>query len=191
MSRWTRICAPWGAHARHCAPSRSGRQRPCPSRASKNLTPATGRFWKPWDADGGWRSTRVARTNVAPAIDPPDEPSLYSFAYATPAAHAPLSFVVAGAGDLPDGLFDPADVVRSGETSADAMADKARFVMGLVEERLNGLWRHLGPGHCDEHLYGARRQRVDGCRDPSTAGPRRGARRYMVVQPPAHRADRV
>ncbi len=81
----------------------------------------------------------VARTNVAPAIDPPDEPSLYSFAYATPAAHAPLSFVVAGAGELPDGLFDPADVVRSGETSADAMADKARFVMGLVEERLNGL----------------------------------------------------
>lgn len=81
----------------------------------------------------------VARTNVAPEIDPPTEASLYSFAYAMPAAHAPQSFIVAGAGEIPDGVFDPADVVRSGETSADAMAVKARFVLGLVEERLNGL----------------------------------------------------
>ena len=88
----------------------------------------------------------VARTNVAPEIDPPREASLYSFAYATPAARAPLSFIVAGAGELPDGSFDPADVVRSGETSSEAMAAKAQFVLGLVEERLNGLganWNHV------------------------------------------------
>jgi hypothetical protein len=81
----------------------------------------------------------VARTNIAPEIDPPDEPSLYSFGYTVPAACAPLSFVVAGGGELPEGSLDPHDVVRSGETSSDAMAAKARFVLGLIEGRLNGL----------------------------------------------------
>jgi hypothetical protein len=80
----------------------------------------------------------VARTNVAPAIDPPTEPSLYSFAYTTPAVAASTSFVVSGAGELPDG-GSPDDVVRRGETSADAMVEKARCVLGLVETRMRGL----------------------------------------------------
>jgi len=82
----------------------------------------------------------VARTNVAPEVDPPGAPSLYSFAYTAPsAACGSASFVVSGAGELPDGSLGPHDVVRSGETSRDALAAKARFVLGLVEERLNGL----------------------------------------------------
>lgn len=81
----------------------------------------------------------VARTNIAPEVDPPGEPSLYSFGYTAPAAGAPLSFVVAGAGELPEGSLDPHEVVRSGETSSDALAVKARFVLGLVEGRLHGL----------------------------------------------------
>src|SRR5437868_10345669 len=35
----------------------------------------------------------VARTNVAPAVDPPAEPSLYSFAFTLPAAQAAVSLV--------------------------------------------------------------------------------------------------
>lgn len=81
----------------------------------------------------------VARTNVAPEIGPPAPPSLYSFAYTLPAAHAPISFVVAGAGELPEGSLDPHDVIRRGETSPDAMAEKARFVLGLMSARLKGL----------------------------------------------------
>jgi len=81
----------------------------------------------------------VARTNIAPELDPPSEPSLYSFAYAAPAAGAPLSFVVAGAGELPEGSLDPHDVVRGGETSRDALAAKAGFVLGLMEGRLHGI----------------------------------------------------
>jgi len=81
----------------------------------------------------------VARTNVAPAVDPPPEPSLYSFAYTVPAAHAATSFVVSGAGELPEGAAGPEDVVRRGETSPDALAAKARCVLGLVEGRLRGL----------------------------------------------------
>ncbi|HEY2017587.1 MAG TPA: hypothetical protein VGH38_28975 [Bryobacteraceae bacterium] len=81
----------------------------------------------------------VARTNVAPAVDPPDEPSLYSFAYTVTASSAPISFVVAGAGELPEGSLDPHDVVRRGETSRNALAVKTRFVLGLMEGRLKGL----------------------------------------------------
>jgi hypothetical protein len=81
----------------------------------------------------------VARTNVAPAVDPPSEPSLYSFAYTVPSEGAPNSFVVAGAGELPEGSASPDDVVRRGETSPDAMAEKTRCVLGLMEGRLRGL----------------------------------------------------
>ena len=93
---------------------------------------------KSWDilVDG---INPVARTNVAPMVDPPAGPSLYSFAYTVPAGPAAISFVVAGGGELPDGSFDPRDIVRRGETSADAMAAKARFVLGLMEGRLHGL----------------------------------------------------
>jgi hypothetical protein len=81
----------------------------------------------------------VARTNVAPEVSPPAEPSLYSFAYTVPAAGAPVSFVVAGAGEIPEGSRGPEAVVRRGETTADAIAAKARCVLGLMEGRLSGL----------------------------------------------------
>jgi hypothetical protein len=93
---------------------------------------------KQWDVmvDG---VNPVGRTNVAPEVGPPAEPSLYSFAYTVPAPHAAPSFVVAGAGELPEGSLDPHDVVRGGETSHDALAVKARFVLGLMDGRVRGL----------------------------------------------------
>ena len=92
---------------------------------------------KSWDClvDG---VNPVARTNVAPGVDPPGEPSLYSFGYTVPVEMAPASFVVSGAGEIPDGA-GPDGVVRPGETSADALAEKAGCVLGLVEGRLRGL----------------------------------------------------
>src|SRR5690348_13634893 len=59
----------------------------------------------------------VARTNVAPEIEAPTEPVVYGFSITVPAEGAPPSFVVAGAGELPEGSLDPHDVVRCGETS--------------------------------------------------------------------------
>jgi hypothetical protein len=88
----------------------------------------------------------VARTNVAPALDPPSEPMLYAFSYTVPANQAATTFVVAGAGELPEGSLDPHDVVRRGEDSADALREKARFVLGLMESRLHELgadWRDV------------------------------------------------
>jgi hypothetical protein len=87
----------------------------------------------------------VARTNVASELEPPAEPSLYSFAYTLPATGAAKSFVVSGGGELPEGSLDPHDVVRRGETSRDALREKARFVLGLMDGRL----RALGAGWDD------------------------------------------
>jgi len=92
----------------------------------------------------------IARTNVAPEVDPPAEPSLYSFAYSSPAGNAAASFVVSGAGELPEGSLDPHDVVRLGETSADALKAKARFVLGLMSGRLHDLGASWDDVSCTE-----------------------------------------
>lgn len=81
----------------------------------------------------------VARTNIAPHVLPPAEPSIYAFSYTVPSALKVKTFVVAGAGELPEGSLDPHDVVRHGETSPDALKAKIRFVMGLMTGRLKGL----------------------------------------------------
>lgn len=82
----------------------------------------------------------VARTNIAPEIGPPAEPSLYAFSYTLPAKGSPGgTFVIAGAGELPEGSLKPEDVIRHGETTPDALRDKARFVMGLMTGRLREL----------------------------------------------------
>jgi hypothetical protein len=81
----------------------------------------------------------VARTNVAPQIDPPTSAALHGFSYTAQAAAGRRTFVVAGAGELPEGSLDAHDVVRRGETSADALREKVRFVMGLMSRRLTGL----------------------------------------------------
>jgi hypothetical protein len=81
----------------------------------------------------------IARTNVAPEFGPPAEPSLFGFSYTVVSAKAKPSFVVAGAGELPEGSLDPHDVVRKGETTTEALREKARFVMSLMDGRLRGL----------------------------------------------------
>ena len=84
----------------------------------------------------------IARTNVAPAHNPPAEPSLYAFSYTAPtaSAHEPRTFIVAGAGDLHDQAdLSPAAIVRPGETSSDAMHEKAAAVLAVMQERLFGL----------------------------------------------------
>ncbi len=81
----------------------------------------------------------VARTNVAPEVAAPAEPSLYGFSVTLPSEKGPPSFVVAGAGELPEGSLDPHDVVRRGEVSADALREKVRFVMERMSSRLTGL----------------------------------------------------
>jgi hypothetical protein len=83
----------------------------------------------------------IARTNVAPEVDPPSEPVLYGFSYAVPARNLdlPPTFVVAGAGELSDDRYDAQHIVRAGETSDEAMRDKAKCVLEHVQRRMSGL----------------------------------------------------
>jgi hypothetical protein len=88
----------------------------------------------------------VARSNVCPEIDPPPEPSFHAFCFTVEAKEPLPTFVVAGSGEAVEGKGNYRDhTVRFGETSADAIAEKARFVLGEMERRLSLLgfaWGH-------------------------------------------------
>jgi hypothetical protein len=82
----------------------------------------------------------VARTNVAPEVDPPSEPALFGFSFTRPCEPSfPPTFVVSGAGELPEGILAHEAIIRVGDTSPEAMIEKASFVLDLMESRLHGL----------------------------------------------------
>ena len=86
----------------------------------------------------------VARSNVCPEIDPPAEPSFHAFSYTVPAGagHAAgvKSFVIAGSGEAPEGPGEYRDrIIRLGDTSPDAMREKAQFVLEALELRMAAL----------------------------------------------------
>lgn len=82
----------------------------------------------------------VARSNVCPEIDKPAGPSFHAFSYARPADGAPASFVIAGSGEAKEGSGPYKDkTVRYGETSPDALLEKARFVLDVMQARMAAL----------------------------------------------------
>ena len=83
----------------------------------------------------------VARSNVCPEIDPPAEPGFHAFSYTVPApAGTAPSFVIAGGAELPEGPGSYAErIIRRGDTSPDAMREKARYVLGAMEARMSAL----------------------------------------------------
>ena len=78
----------------------------------------------------------VARTNVAPELNPPPEPSVYAFSYTVPGQNVGPGFVISGAGELPDDARGPDRIVRRGDLSPAALLEKARFVLGLIRGRM-------------------------------------------------------
>jgi hypothetical protein len=83
----------------------------------------------------------VARSNVCPEIDAPPGPSFQAFSYTVEApVDAPASFVIAGSGEAPEGHGKYEDrIIRLGDTSPDAMREKAQYVLGAMEERMTAL----------------------------------------------------
>lgn len=82
----------------------------------------------------------VARCNLIPEADGPDQPSLYAFSYTVPAAAARVGdFITSGAAECPDRPNYHESIVRLGETSPDALRDKLRFALGDLESRLVAL----------------------------------------------------
>jgi len=81
----------------------------------------------------------VARSNVAPEIDPPQEPGFHAFCYSVPAPRAAPGFVVAGSGEWPEGGRFPEDIVARGDLSPAGLAAKVRWVLDMMSSRLRGL----------------------------------------------------
>lgn len=82
----------------------------------------------------------VARTNVAPLYDPPTQPMLHGFSYTSPSLISSRpTLVVAGAGELQEGLLTNEGIIRRGEISPEAMREKAFYVMEVMEARLKAL----------------------------------------------------
>jgi hypothetical protein len=80
----------------------------------------------------------VARSNVCPLIDAPPEPSLYAFSFTVAATTSAPTFVIAGSGEAREGGTSYAErTIRNGETSADAMREKACFVLDEMNRRMS------------------------------------------------------
>jgi hypothetical protein len=106
----------------------------------------------------------LARTNVAPTVAAPVSPSVLAFSYTVPGDEESTTFVVSGVGELPDDTSIPDGVVRHGETSRDALLDKARCVVDVVGQRLAAIgvdWDssqavHLSTAH--DVIYAVQRE---------------------------------
>ncbi len=81
----------------------------------------------------------VARTNVAPVVRPPAAPSLYAFSYTVAGDTPAPTFIVAGAGEVVRQSLEVQSIVREGESSPEAMAEKAAHVLSVMRARLEGL----------------------------------------------------
>jgi hypothetical protein len=81
----------------------------------------------------------VARSNVAPEIEPPSEPCFHAFCYTVPLPEARPSFVVAGSGEWPEGGRHPEDIIARGDATAAGLQTKARWVLAMMAQRLRGL----------------------------------------------------
>ncbi|MYE01977.1 MAG: hypothetical protein F4Y03_12010, partial [Alphaproteobacteria bacterium] len=83
----------------------------------------------------------VARSNVCPEVNPPAEPGFHAFCYTVPDDGTGAgTFVIAGSGEAPEGPGKYRDrIIRLGDTSPDAMAEKARYVLDAMESRMAAL----------------------------------------------------
>ncbi len=91
------------------------------------------------------KTNPVARSNVCPPIDPPREPSMHAFSFTQVSPGAAPTFVISGSGEAPEGAGTYFErTIRRGDTSPEAMREKAHWVLGEMERRLGLLgfgWR--------------------------------------------------
>ena len=80
----------------------------------------------------------VARSNVCPELDPPPEPSFHAFCFTVVSRGLLPTFVVACSGEAVEGKPNYRDhMIRRGETSPEAIREKAVYVLGEMERRLS------------------------------------------------------
>lgn len=94
-----------------------------------------------WGIMDSSRVNPVARSNVCPEYGAPAEPSFHAFSYVVPAPdEARPSCVISGSAEARPAKSDDElyldRIVRYGETSPDALAEKVAHVVAVMEERL-------------------------------------------------------
>jgi hypothetical protein len=83
----------------------------------------------------------IARTNVAPESVGVSEPAVYAFGYSVPLARPRTlkSFIISGGGEVAESNLTPEGIIRPGETSEEALSEKAAFVMHEMQRRLDAV----------------------------------------------------
>ena len=78
---------------------------------------------------------------MCPEIGGPDEPCFHAFSYTVQDSDAaPDSFVIAGSAESPEGGNTYVErIVRLGDTSTDALREKAQYVLSVMESRMAAL----------------------------------------------------
>lgn len=78
----------------------------------------------------------MTRSNLAVEINPPATQVIYAFSHTVPTSgqNAVHDFVLSGAADMKG-----SEIVRAGETSDDALREKAIYVMSELQERLDAM----------------------------------------------------
>ncbi len=133
----------------------------------------------------------VARTNVAPACDPPSVPSLYAFSYAVPNGRIERkTLIVAGAGELREGHLATEGIIRPGDRSPAAMREKAAYVAQVMGERLAGLggtWALIDA--VDVYTIYPLADLLEEILLPAMSAVRRGGVRWHYARPPVVAID--
>ena len=79
----------------------------------------------------------VARSNVAPKVNPPSEPSFYAFSYTVPSDVEENTFVIAGSSEVPEGKGNYKDhLISYQDVSPAGILNKARWVLNEMERRM-------------------------------------------------------
>jgi hypothetical protein len=116
----------------------------------------------------GFNSRQLHQTFV-PSLIRPEVPGFYAFSYTVADASAAPSFVVAGSGEAPEGKGNYKDhIVNLGDISSEGLLNKARFVLGEMENRMRVLGFGWGRRYRFSTLHRAQHIPSDGRRNWKT-----------------------
>ena len=105
-----------------------------------------------WGIFDGTRNP-VARSNLCPPVEPPGEVSFHAFSFTDVAQDAAPSFINAGGAEARPGPEPYIQrTIRHGERSAEAMTEKARFVLAEMERRM-GIFGFSWPDTTATQVY--------------------------------------
>ena len=81
----------------------------------------------------------VARSNLAIAVNPVTEPSVYGFSYTVPATRVGTTFLVAGTPEVRARMGSDREIVARGDVSPAGLRQKAEYVLEALTARLQEL----------------------------------------------------